>query len=58
MTVIHGKEDKTIFYSDVEAFCIQHQMKLIPVEQGKHELYDYDETIVQYLVKSIVSIGS
>ena len=58
VTVVHGKEDKTVFYSDVEAFCVQHQIELIPVEQGKHELYDYDEMIVQYLVKSIVSIGS
>lgn len=33
MTVIHGKEDKTVFYSDVEAFCVQQQIELIPVEQ-------------------------
>ena len=38
--------DKTVSYEIIKDFCLRNNLELITIEKGKHELYDYDEKIV------------
>ena len=48
--VVQGTKDKTVFYENIKEFCLKNQLKLVTVKDGKHELYGYDERIVDLLV--------
>ena len=53
ISIIQGMMDKTVSYNDIREFCLRNDLKLITIEKGKHELYDYDKEIVELLVKRI-----
>ena len=45
--------DKTVLYDDISNFCKKNNLKLVTIEDGKHELYDYDEEIIKFLLDNI-----
>ena len=51
--IIHGTADKTVLYKDISDFCKKNNLKLITIEDGKHELYNYENEIVNFLLKNI-----
>lgn len=46
ISIIQGMLDKTVSYEIIKDFCLRNNLELITIEKGKHELYDYDEKIV------------
>ena len=53
ISIIHGTSDKTVLYKDISNFCKKNNLKLTTIEDGKHELYNYDNEIVNFLLKNI-----
>ncbi len=53
LSIIHGTADKTVSYEKIEDFCKENNLKLVTIKDGKHELYNYDEEIIDFLLKSI-----
>ena len=53
ISIIQGMIDKTVSYDDIKEFCLRNKLELITIEKGKHELYGYDEEIVDLLIKKI-----
>ena len=53
ISIIQGMIDKTVSYDDIRDFCLRNKLELITIEKGKHELYGYDEEIVDLLIKKI-----
>lgn len=51
--VIHGKNDKTVKYSDIVNFCNKSKLKLQIIENGEHELYGYEEEIIRFILENI-----
>lgn len=50
VSIIQGMMDKTVSYNDIREFCLRNNLELITIENGKHELYDYDKEIIDLLV--------
>ena len=46
ISIIQGMLDKTVSYEIIKDFCLRNNLELITIEKGKHELYGYDEIIV------------
>ena len=46
ISIIQGMLDKTVSYEIIKDFCLRNNLELITIEKGKHELYGYDEKIV------------
>lgn len=53
ISIIHGTSDKTVLYKDISDFCKKNNLMLTTIEDGKHELYNYDNEIVEFLLKNI-----
>ena len=53
LSVIHGTADKTVLYEKIRSFCSKNNLKLVTIKDGKHELYNHDEEIVDFLLESI-----
>lgn len=53
VSIIQGTLDKTVFYNDIENFCALNCLNLSVIENGKHELYGYDEEIVDFILSVI-----
>lgn len=53
ISIIQGMMDKTVSYDDIREFCLRNNLELVTIEKGKHELYGYDEEIVDLLIKKI-----
>ena len=53
VSIIHGTADKTVLYKDISDFCKKNNLKLTTIEDGKHELYNCDNEIVNFLLKNI-----
>lgn len=53
VSIIHGTADMTVLYKDISDFCKKNNLKLTTIEDGKHELYNYDNEIVNFLLKNI-----
>ena len=54
ISIIQGTLDKTVNYNDIKKFCRKHSLSLYTIENGKHELYGYDDEVVDFIV-SIIS---
>lgn len=57
ISIIHGTSDKTVLYKDISDFCKKNNLKLTTIKYGKHELYNYDNEIIKFLLKSINEKG-
>lgn len=53
ISIIQGTSDKTVLYKDISDFCKKNNLKLTIIDDGKHELYNYDNEIIDFLLKSI-----
>lgn len=53
VSIIHGTSDTTVLYKNISDFCKENNLKLTTIEDGKHELYNYDNEIVNFLLKNI-----
>lgn len=53
VSIIHGTSDTTVLYKNISDFCKKNNLKLITIEDGKHELYNYDNEIINFLLKNI-----
>ncbi len=53
VSIIHGTADTTVFYKNISDFCKKNNLNLTTIENGKHELYNYDNEIVDFLLKNI-----
>ena len=53
ISIIHGILDKTVLYKDISNFCKKNNLPLTTIENGKHELYDYDYKIISFLLKNV-----
>lgn len=53
VSIIHGTLDKTVIYEDIKKFCEKNDLKLFTVNDGGHELYGYDDAIVDFLLGGI-----
>lgn len=51
--IIHGTVDKTVDYQVIQKFCEKKQIKLTTLENGKHELYDFDQEIIDWILCQI-----
>ena len=49
ISIIQGMMDKTVSYDDIREFCLRNNLELVTIQKGKHELYGYDEEIVDLL---------
>ena len=49
ISIIQGMMDKTVSYDDIREFCLRNNLELVTIKKGKHELYGYDEEIVDLL---------
>ena len=54
VSIIHGTSDTTVLYKNISDFCKKNNLKLTTIEDGKHELYNYDNEIVIFLLKIII----
>lgn len=53
VSIIQGMMDKTVSYDDIKEFCLRNKLELITIENGKHELYDYDKEIIDLLIGDV-----
>ena len=53
VSIIQGMMDKTVSYDDIKEFCLRNKLELIAIENGKHELYDYDKEIMDLLIGDV-----
>ncbi len=53
ISIIHGILDKTVLYKNISNFCKKNNLPLTTIENGKHELYDYDYKIISFLLKNV-----
>ena len=53
IAIIQGALDKTVAYEDIKKFCKKNNLELYTIEKGKHELYGYDEEIVNFIISVI-----
>lgn len=51
--IIQGTKDKTVLYKDIKEFCSSKNLKLSIIKDGKHELYGFEEQIINFLLKCI-----
>ncbi|MBR1376843.1 MAG: alpha/beta hydrolase [Bacilli bacterium] len=51
--IISGSDDKTTLYDDIHNFCLNNDIKLKKLENGKHELYGYEDDIVNFIIKNL-----
>ncbi len=51
--IIHGKMDTTVDYQVIQVFCQKHASLLTTIESGKHELYGFDQEIIDWLLKEL-----
>ena len=53
VSIIQGTKDKTVLYDNIKDFCLKNNLELTTIDNGKHELYGYDDEIVRFLLKNI-----
>ena len=53
VSIIQGTLDRTVLYDDISKFCKKNNLKLTTIEGGKHELYGYDEEIINFMLENI-----
>lgn len=53
ISIIQGNLDKTVAYEDIKKFCTKNSLSLYTIQDGKHELYGYDEEIVDFILSII-----
>ena len=53
ISIIHGTADKTVSYKNISDFCKKNNLELTIIEDGKHELYNYDNEIVNFLLNYV-----
>ncbi len=49
ISMIHGKIDSTVDYCVIQDFCEKNQLSLTTIENGKHELYGFDQEIIKWI---------
>ena len=50
ISIIQGTLDKTVDYENIKQFCDKNNLKLLTIRDGKHELYGYEDKIVDFLI--------
>lgn len=53
ISIIQGTLDKTVDYLKIKEFCIKNNLNLETIIDGKHELYGYDDKIIDFLILNI-----
>lgn len=53
ISIIQGTLDKTVAYKDIEKFCKKNDLILVTIKDGKHELYGYDDEIVDFIISIV-----
>lgn len=53
ISIIQGNLDKTVNYKKVVNFCNKNNLKLSIIQNGKHELYGYDNEISNFIISVI-----
>lgn len=53
VSIIQGTKDKTVLYDNIKDFCLKNNLELTTIDNGKYELYGYDDEIVRFLLKNI-----
>ena len=53
ISIIQGTSDKTVDYKNIKKFCDKNNLKLLTIRDGKHELYEHDDEIVNFLISII-----
>ena len=51
--IIQGKLDKTVSYEKQKKFVQNNKLKLITIENGSHELYEFNKEIGDALISEI-----
>lgn len=51
ISIIQGNNDKTVLLDDIKIFCNQNNLNLKLIKDGKHELYGYDDEIVDFILE-------
>ncbi|MBP3800117.1 MAG: alpha/beta fold hydrolase [Bacilli bacterium] len=54
--IIEGTDDQTTTYESMKEFSSKNDLDMLTIESGKHELYGYDDEIVNYII-SIINKG-
>lgn len=54
--IIEGTDDQTTTYESMKEFSFKNDLDMLTIESGKHELYGYDDEIVNYII-SIINKG-
>ncbi len=53
VSIIHGSSDKTVLCDDIKEFCKNKKLKLKIIKDGKHELYDFDKDVIEFLLENL-----
>ena len=53
IAIIQGTDDKTVLCNEIQAFCLKNNLKLKIIEEGKHELYKFDNEIIKFILNNI-----
>ncbi len=53
IVIIQGKLDKTVSYEDQKKFAQKNKLKFIPIENGSHELYNFDKEITNIIISEV-----
>ncbi len=53
ISIIQGTLDKTVLYENIEKFCTKHRLSLTTIQDGKHELYGYDDEIIDFILSIV-----
>ena len=56
IVIIQGKLDKTVPYEDQKEFAQKNKLKFMPIENGSHELYDFDKKITNIILSEISNV--
>ena len=53
IAIIQGTLDKTVLFNDIKKFCKKKNIELKIINGGKHELYEFDRDIIDFLLKHL-----
>lgn len=51
--IIEGTDDQTTTYESMKEFSSKNDLDMLTIESGKHELYGYDDEIIDYIISII-----
>lgn len=54
ISIIQGDCDTTVLYDDIKRFCEKNEIFLKTIKEGTHELYGFDNEIIDFLIESII----